>query len=185
MSRMNGVAALIFLVAYGGGVDTNIGSGPKLSPSTNETAAETTEKDEPAIQKLSAERDRLVSAYQAHPKRKFVSAATQDPEYRAYMQRWRLLIEKTASHNAPEELKHPLEGRAILSVSIARDGTIEDITVASSSNSKIEAAAVAVVRKAAPFPPIPDKDNIDFLVITRTFEFHPDSRTPPTENGVN
>ena len=185
MSRVNGAAVLFFLAAYGHDVDANIGSGQELSPSTSATVAETSARDEAAIKRLSAERDRLVRAYQAHPKRKFVSPATQDPEYRAYMERWRLLIEETALHNAPEEMKYALEGRVVLSVSIARDGTIEAITVASSSGSKVEAAAVAVVRKAAPFPPIPDKDNIDFLVITRTFEFHPDSRVPPNENDVN
>jgi protein TonB len=61
-----------------------------------------------------------------------------------------------------------------LSVSILKDGSVENIEVSKSSGHRIlDAAAVRIVKLAAPYAPLPPNitKDTDILTITRTWTF--------------
>lgn len=117
----------------------------------------------------------------AKPKRKFISSATEQPEYRAYSRQWVVHVEKAAKRYFKEEARgRALVGRVVATVSIGRDGTLESAVVnRSSGSSSVDDAVLEISRRAAPFKPIPGFEDIDFLHITRTFVFSNELKADP------
>jgi protein TonB len=60
-------------------------------------------------------------------------------------------------------------------VGLNRDGSVNSIDVTQSSGyAVIDKAAETIVRLCAPFPALPpDKNRVDILYITRTWQFQP------------
>jgi len=112
---------------------------------------------------------------QAQPREKYVSARTRESKYAAYIEKWRLLVERVGNLNYPEEAKRQrLKGALVLDVAISADGTISKIRVLDSSGFKIlDDAAERIVHIASPFDRFPDaiKAELDTLHIVRTWEF--------------
>jgi protein TonB len=144
------------------------------------------------IARLEAEIDRQQMLYGSGPKRKFIASSTKQPEYRAYMAEWVRQIEMVGrEHYPPEARRLGLSGRVLATVSIARNGQLESVQINQSSGSKVLDDAVKdIVGLASPFAPIPAVDDIDFLEITRTWQFVNDlapggstasSEFPPTQ----
>lgn len=110
-----------------------------------------------------------------NPRRKFISASTKEYKYAAYMEAWRLKVERVGNLNYPEQArKKKLSGSLILDVAINADGTIHEITIQRSSGEKIlDDAAVRIVKLSAPYAPFPQhiKDETDVLHIMRTWQF--------------
>ncbi len=125
------------------------------------------------IARLSEEISKNAARLSERPKRKFISANVRQPEYRAYLERWKKKIEGVGNEHYPEEARRlKLSGLVVVTVSIGRDGQFLGAEVVKSSGSKIlDDAAVAISELASPFPPIPSVDDIDILCITRTWDF--------------
>ena len=128
------------------------------------------------LARLSAELDQQRQLYAKRPRRKFLSASTQEYEYAAYMRAWVARVERVGNLNFPDEARRrKLEGQLVMTVAVRRDGTIESIDIIEPSGHPIlDEAAVRIVRLAEPFAPIPNtSEAIEILHITRTWQFLP------------
>jgi protein TonB len=124
--------------------------------------------------RLQAEIARKQEIYAKRPKKKFISASTQAYEYASYMRAWVEKVERIGNLNFPEEARRQgLSGRLIMTVSVARDGSVKGVLIQRSSGRKIlDDAAVRVVQLASPFQPLPHtSEDIDILEITRTWDY--------------
>lgn len=126
--------------------------------------------------RLAAELERQTEAYAKRPKRKFVSASTQEYEFASYMRGWVARVERIGNLNYPDEARRRnLQGQLVLTVAVRRDGSVESIDVVQPSGHPIlDEAAIRTVRLAEPFAPLPEtKEKVDVLHITRTWQFLP------------
>jgi len=124
--------------------------------------------------RLAAEIDRRQELMAKRPKRKFISASTQEYEYASYMRAWVQKVERVGNLNYPEQARRQgLGGRLIMTVSVGRDGEVKGVLINTSSGKKLlDDAAVKVVQLASPFAPLPKTDEeVDILEITRTWDF--------------
>jgi len=127
------------------------------------------------IAALNSELRRKLEAQSQRPRRKFISASTREYKYAAYMEAWRIKVERVGNLNYPDEArKNRLTGSLILDVALNTDGSVNQITIRRSSGSKIlDDAAVRIVELSSPFAPFPDhiRAETDILHITRTWQF--------------
>ncbi len=126
--------------------------------------------------RLAAELERSTQAYAKRPKRKFVSASTQEYEFATYLRAWVARVERIGNLNYPDEARRrDLQGQLVMTVAVRRDGSVESIDVVQPSGYPIlDEAAQRTVRLAEPFGPLPQtKDSVDILHITRTWQFLP------------
>lgn len=137
------------------------------------TAEELRRRQEMA--QLAAELRHRTEAYAKRPKKKFISANTREYVYAAYMRGWVDRIERIGNLNYPDEARRRnLHGELEMTVTLRRDGSIKAIDVIRSSGEPVlDKAAERIVRLAAPFPPIPNEQQVDELYITRTWQFLP------------
>lgn len=93
----------------------------------------------------------------------------------AYERAWQKKVERIGNLNYPDEARRKkLSGNLLISVWIAKDGSVKKIKVHRSSGHRIlDDAAVRIVRLAAPFAPLPEElaRQADVIVITRTWKF--------------
>ena len=95
------------------------------------------------------------------------------------MQTWVKKIERVSNLNYPDEAKkRGFVGTLIMTVGINVEGTIKDIKIIKSTGFKsIDDAAIHLVQISGPFENIPDnKNKIDILYITRTWQFLPGNK---------
>ncbi|MBF0265838.1 MAG: energy transducer TonB [Gammaproteobacteria bacterium] len=125
---------------------------------------------------LEAELDREARIFAKNSKRKFVNASTSKSHDAAYIKRWTKRIEQIGNKYYPEKLHRlGISGKLVLAVAIDKNGNVLDISIRQSSkNPLLDQAAIDIVKKAAPFPVIPEKVILDnkSLVITRTWLFN-------------
>lgn len=109
------------------------------------------------------------------PRRKFISANTQEHLYASYMRAWVAKVERLGNMNYPEQARRQnLEGNLVLSVDVLADGSVENIRVLRSSGFDVlDEAAVRIVRLCAPYAELPPeiRAETDVLTITRTWQF--------------
>jgi protein TonB len=144
------------------------------SNSANETPPQTTL----SRQQLA---DSINLAYlnaQSRPREAYATANSRQSKYAAYIEKWRLLVERVGNLNYPEAAKQQrLEGSLVLDVSINADGQIGRVRILKTSDIKIlDDAAERIVHIAAPFDRFPESfsSEIDTLHIVRTWEFGQD-----------
>jgi len=127
------------------------------------------------IARLEAQINKNWDAYQQLPRRKFIGARTQEYRFAQYIEDWRVKVERIGNLNYPDQARRQhLYGRLQLSVSIRADGSVESIEVSKSSGQRIlDAAAMRIVKLAAPYAPLPANiiQDTDILTITRTWTF--------------
>ncbi|MEW8043961.1 MAG: energy transducer TonB [gamma proteobacterium symbiont of Phacoides pectinatus] len=127
------------------------------------------------IERLSAELDQKTRAYAKRPKRKTISASTQEYKYASYLDAWRHKVEHIGNLNYPDEAKRRrLYGNLLLHVALNTDGTIREINIKRSSGHKLlDDAAIRIVRLAAPYAPFPTeiREEVQVLDIIRTWQF--------------
>jgi len=127
------------------------------------------------IARLEAQINKNWDAYQKLPRRKFIGARTQEYRFAQYIEDWRVKVERIGNLNYPEQARRRhLYGRLQLSVSIRADGSVESMEVSKSSGQRIlDAAAMRIVKLAAPYAPLPANiiKDTDILTITRTWTF--------------
>lgn len=128
-----------------------------------------------AIANLSAEIQEKLESRAKRPRRKYVSATTQEYRYAAYMEAWRARVERIGNINYPEEArKQRISGAVMLDVAIRRDGSVADISIRQSSGrTLLDDAAIRSVHLAAPYDPLPPeiRKEVDELHVTRTWKF--------------
>lgn len=155
-------------------VDTDSAKSPQDAQDLPESQAEVKRRLEMA--QLAAEvRDRS-EKYAKRPKKKFISSNTKEYAYAAYMRGWVDRVERVGNLNYPNEARRRgMHGDVLMTVTLNRDGSVKGIEVVKSSGQALlDAAAQRIVRLAAPFPALPvDKEHIDELNITRTWQFMP------------
>lgn len=161
-----------------------------VSPPSDPCAQATPQEDSPAplstahdqteqglkVARLQAELERAQQLYGKGPRKKFILASTQEPEYVSYMRAYVARIERIGTINySSEARRRKLSGAVVVSVEIRRDGSVAGVTILGSSGIPIpDQAAEQTVRLAQPFPELPHtKYDPDLLVITRTFHFVP------------
>jgi protein TonB len=125
--------------------------------------------------RLEAQINKNHEAYQKMPRRTFIGARTQEYRFAQYIEDWRIKVERIGNLNYPEQARREqIYGKLQLSVSIKADGSIESIEVSRSSGQRIlDAAAMRIVKLAAPYPPLPAeiRRDTDILTIVRTWTF--------------
>lgn len=130
------------------------------------------------IARLEAQINKNFDAYQKLPHRKHIGARTRGVVEAQYVEDWRIKIQNFGTLNYPSEVsRRNIYGKLQLTVSINPDGGIppNGIEVTRSSGNRIlDAAAIKIVERAAPFAAIPSeilKEYKDGISITRTWTF--------------
>lgn len=127
------------------------------------------------IARLEAEINKSISMYERMPKRKFIGARTQEYRYAQYVEDWRSKVERVGNMNYPQQARdQQIYGKLTLTISIRSDGSVENVEINKSSGQRIlDAAAMRIVRLAAPYAPFPNeiRKDTDILSITRTWSF--------------
>lgn len=162
---------------------TTIGASPELVPPPEDqpnsqprplpTGRELMEQSA-EMARLAAEIDLRSALYAKRPKKKFITASTQEYEYAAYMRAWVAKVERVGNLNYPAEAQRQgLSGRLILTVTVGRNGEVEGVLINKTSGKKLlDQAAVQAVRLSSPFAPLPQTgEDIDLLDITRTWDY--------------
>lgn len=127
--------------------------------------------------RLAAEIHLRSERYAKRPKRKFVSASTQEYAWAGYLRDWVDRVERVGNLNYPDEARRRrLQGQVVISVAVRRDGSVERADIVQSSGIPLlDASALRIARLAEPYPPLPRTDeNPDILHVTRTWQFLPD-----------
>ncbi len=127
------------------------------------------------IARLEAQINKSWDAYQKFPRRKFIGAHTQEYRFAQYIEDWRVKVERIGNLNYPEQARRQkIFGKLQLSVAIAKDGSVDSVEVSKSSGQRLlDAAAIRIVKLAAPYAPLPPNitKDTDILTITRTWSF--------------
>ncbi len=125
--------------------------------------------------RLEAQIDKNWDAYQKMPRRTSIGARTREYRFAQYIEDWRIKVERIGNLNYPEQARSQhIFGKLVLTVSINKDGSVESIAVNKASGQPIlDAAAMRIVRLAAPYSPLPPSitKDTDILEITRTWTF--------------
>ncbi|MCD9032836.1 energy transducer TonB [Luteimonas sp. Y-2-2-4F] len=148
---------------------------PQADPSLLPRGQDRIERDM-EMARLAAEIHLRSEAYARRPKRKFVSASTQEYAYASYLRAWVDRVERVGNLNYPDEARRRgLAGELVISIAIRRDGSVEGARVIRSSGVPLlDDAALRIARLAEPYPPLPrTDDDIDILHVTRTWQFLP------------
>jgi protein TonB len=142
-------------------------------PANSASPAATPTEQQIEIARLTAEIEKAQQTFNSRPRRKYVSSSTQHPAYRSYMEAWKQHIEHVGNSHYPEQLRSArLFGQVVMTAAIAKNGELLEAKVEMSSGSdEIDSAALAIVKLASPFKPIPTDDDLDILYITRTWSF--------------
>ena len=149
----------------------------ELNKQKNNTASDGDELVQKSLEmaRLEAQINKNLDFYQKMPRRKFVGARTQEYRFAQYIEDWRVKVERIGNLNYPEQARQQkVFGSLILSVSIQKDGSVENIEISKSSGYRIlDAAAMRIVKLAAPYSPLPPNitRDVDILTITRTWTF--------------
>lgn len=127
------------------------------------------------IARLEAQIAREWENYQQRPRRRFVGARAQEFRFARYIEDWRAKIERVGELNYPQAARdRKIYGSMVVTVSIKADGSLERVEINRPSGQRIlDAAALRIVRLAAPFAPFPADiaRDTDILSITRTWIF--------------
>jgi periplasmic protein TonB len=127
------------------------------------------------LQRLEAEIARQFDNYQQRPKKRHIGARAAEYRFARYVEDWRQKVEKVGNENYPAAARErKIHGSLVLTVGIKADGRVESVEVDRSSGQKIlDAAALKIVERAAPYAPFPAdvRRDTDILYITRTWSF--------------
>jgi TonB family protein len=108
-------------------------------------------------------------------KHRTVSAASHEARDAEYLARWRDRVEQYGTQYYQSRIKQaPLSGEVRILVSIGPKGQLLEAVVRQSSGQPaLDAMAMEIVRKSAPFEPLPEamRKDTDVLEIIRTWKF--------------
>lgn len=108
-------------------------------------------------------------------KHRAISAASHEARDAAYLARWRDRVEQFGTEYYQQQIKKtPISGEVRILVSIGPKGQLLDAQVRESSGSlALDKIALEILRKSAPFEPLPQeiRSDTDVLEIIRTWKF--------------
>lgn len=150
---------------------------PELVNGTSDTTQLSRE-----IASLQAKLDMQRQAYAKRPRILTLSSTSTKAAVEAeYLHQWRTEIETIGNNNYPEQARRQgIEGSLRLMVSLLPDGSIREVEIMQKSGHPLlDAAALRIVRLAAPFAPFPPelRKKIDVLEIIRTWRFEQSTLT--------
>lgn len=113
------------------------------------------------IARMEAEIAKNIEAYNKRPKKTQITPSTREVGYALYYKKMQEKIEKIGTLYFPQHQGRKLYGDMLMSIPVLYDGTIYDkeggVRVErSSGNPILDRAAVAIVRRSAPFDRLPD-----------------------------
>ena len=167
LASLTGHALIIALTAR-----IDMTGGPRLEKVMNVELKTTTEVEPPPV---SARGEPAASAAQTAETRGYRedSVALQNPggPYESYLLQIRRKIEDLWSYPA-QALSEKREGEAVIRFTIDAGGALDDYYVTSTSGSPVlDEGALAVVRAASPFAPLPAVFHLSRLHVTATFSY--------------
>ena len=163
----------------------------KDKPDPTRTGADILESSK-AIARATAEISTLIEDQNKRPKKTYITPSTQEVGYAMYYKAMQKRVEEIGTLNFPQVDGRKLYGELVVYIPIFQDGTIylKDGGVRiekSSGNPALDKAALAIVRRAAPFGRFPpnmlssDKDDL-WVIITR-FKFTRDEKLETNLRG--
>ncbi len=138
-----------------------------------------------AIARTAAEITQRIEDENKRPRKTFITPSTQEVGYAMYYKAMQKRVEEVGTLNFPQQGGRKLYGELVVYIPIFQDGTIYEKDGGmriekSSGNPALDKAAMAIVRRAAPFGKFPpnmlssDKDDL-WVIITR-FKFTREER---------
>lgn len=127
--------------------------------------------------RLAAEIHLRSERYAKRPKRKFVSASTQEYVWAEYLRGWVDRVERVGNLNYPDEARRRrLAGQVVITIAIRRNGSVERADIVQSSGIRLlDESALRIARLAEPYAPLPrTSEDPDILHVTRTWQFRPE-----------
>ena len=130
-----------------------------------------------AVARMEAEVAKNIEEYNKRPKKTQITARTREAGYALYYKAMQEKIERLGTLNFPQRDGKKLYGELVIYIPVFQDGTIYDkeggVRIErGSGNAALDSAALAIVRRSAPFGRFPDnmrttsKDDI-WEIITR------------------
>jgi protein TonB len=156
----------------------------KDAPDPTRTGADLVESSK-AIARTAAEIHQRIEDENKRPRKTFISPSTKEVGYAMYYKEMQKRIEEIGTLNFPQKNGRKMYGELVIYIPIFQDGTIyqKDGGVQiekSSGNPDLDRAAIAIVRRAAPFGRFPAKmlssDKDDLWVIITRFNFTREER---------
>lgn len=140
-------------------------------------SAQDTEEVAAVMARMEAEIARDIETYNKRPKKTQITPSTREVGYALYYKKMQEKIEKVGTLHFPEANGHKLYGDMVISIPVFQDGAIYEkeggVRVErSSGNPALDRAAIAIVRRSAPFDRLPatmrttGKDDV-WEIITR------------------
>lgn len=171
------------------------------------TAAPITEKERPdplptgadlidsskAIARRAAEITQVIEDQNKRPRKTFITPSTREVGYASYYKTMQKRIEEVGTLNFPSKNGRKLYGELVVYIPIFQDGSIYDkdggVRIEKSSgNDALDAAALAIVRRAAPFGRFPpnmlSSERDDLWVIITRFKFTREDRMETNLSGA-
>jgi protein TonB len=116
-----------------------------------------------------------IDEYNKRPRKTFIGTRASAVSHAQYIEDWRAKVERIGTLNYPSEARGKLYGKLIMTISIRKDGSLENVEINESSGHKIlDDAARRIVRMGAPygaFPPAMRQETGDIIVFVRTLTF--------------
>lgn len=149
------------------------------NPDPKRTGTELIESSK-ALLRTAAELDKRIEEQNKRPKKTFISPSTREVGYAQYYKDMQKKVEEVGTLNFPQKNGKKLYGELIVYIPIFQDGSIYDrdggVQIQKSSgNPDLDRAAIAIVRRSAPFGAFPRKmlsaDRDDLWVIITRFNF--------------
>lgn len=159
----------------------------KLTPEENKlyNSGRDTQDSTQALARMAAEISQTIEDQNKRPRKTFITPSTQAVGYAMYYKALQKRIEDMGTMNFPQKDGRKLYGELIIYIPIFQDGSIYERdggpkVEKSSGNAALDAAALRIVRRAAPFGKFPpnmrSKDKDDLWVVITRFKFTRDEQ---------
>jgi protein TonB len=145
---------------------------PRAKGNPSEAAAR--EEKRRQLVELLAEIERRVNEENARPKKRYISPATREAAYAAYVDALRRKIEVRGTENFPESAGKKLYGELTMMVTVNHDGSILATDIVEGSGDRtLDRRAQAIVRSIGSFGKFTDamRRQTDQIVLPSRFKF--------------